>query len=92
MILDTLETLCCLDGVSGCEDEVRDYILERVMPFADEIRTDAMGNLIVFKKGGRKPQKRVLHERRKIHLLVKRTRCGLKTAVILTHIRWCSRV
>jgi len=60
MILDTLETLCCLSGVTGREDEVRDYILERVMPFADEIKTDAMGNLIVFKKGARAPAKRVM--------------------------------
>lgn len=59
-MLDTLETLCCLSGVSGCEDEVRDYILERVMPFADEIRTDAMGNLMVFKKGEKTPERRVM--------------------------------
>ena len=59
-MLDTLETLCCLSGVSGNEDEVRDYILERVMPFADEIRTDAMGNLMVFKKGAKTPDKTIL--------------------------------
>lgn len=59
-MLDTMETLCCLDGVSGREDEVRDYILERVMPFADEIRTDAMGNLLVFKKGACVPKQRVM--------------------------------
>lgn len=59
-MLDTMETLCCLDGVSGCEDEVREYILERVMPFADEIRTDAMGNLMVFKKGACTPKQRVM--------------------------------
>ncbi len=60
MILDTLETLCCLEGVSGGEDEVRDYILERAMPHADEIRTDPMGNLMVFKKGAVAPSKRVM--------------------------------
>ena len=59
-MLDTMETLCCLDGVSGREDEVREYILERVMPFADEIRTDAMGNLMVFKKGAAKPKQHVM--------------------------------
>lgn len=59
-MLDTMETLCCLDGVSGREDEVREYILERVMPFADEIRTDAMGNLMVFKKGAARPKQRVM--------------------------------
>ncbi len=50
-MLDTLKTLCCLSGASGCEDEVRDYILERVMPKVDSIMTDSMGNLIVTKKG-----------------------------------------
>ena len=59
-MLDTLETLCCLSGVSGREDEVRNYILERVMPFADEIRTDAMGNLMVFKKGDVEPEQTVM--------------------------------
>jgi len=59
-MLDTLETLCCLSGVSGREDEIREYILERVMPFADEIRTDAMGNLMVFKKGDCTPAKKVM--------------------------------
>lgn len=59
-MLDTMETLCCLDGVSGVEDEIREYILECVMPFADEIRTDAMGNLMVFKKGACVPKQRVM--------------------------------
>ena len=59
-MLDTLETLCALSGVTGGEDEVRDYILERVMPLADEIRTDPMGNLLVFNKGAVTPDKRVM--------------------------------
>ncbi len=59
-MLDTMETLCCLDGVSGAEKEIRDYILERVMPIADEIKTDTMGNLIVFKKGAKAPQEKLL--------------------------------
>lgn len=50
-MLDTLKTLCCLSGVSGYEDEVRDYILERVMPYADSVLTDSMGNITVTKKG-----------------------------------------
>ena len=60
MLLDTMETLCCLDGVTGGEDEVRDYILERVMPHADAIRTDPMGNLMVFKHGAKAPDRRVM--------------------------------
>lgn len=59
-MLDTMETLCCLGGVTGGEDEVRDYILERVMPHADEIKTDSLGNLMVFKKGSKTPDRRIM--------------------------------
>lgn len=59
-MLDTLETLCCLDGVSGMENEIRDYILERAMPHADEIRTDSMGNLILFKKGRKSTEEKIM--------------------------------
>ena len=51
MLKDTLRELCALNGVSGCEDEVRAYIKEKAAPYATEIRVDALGNLIVFKKG-----------------------------------------
>ena len=50
-MVNTLKTLCLLSGVSSFEDEVRNYIKERVSPYADSVRVDAMGNLIVFKKG-----------------------------------------
>jgi len=59
-MLDTVKTLCMLSGVSGAENEVRDYLLERVMPYADEIQTDAMGNLMVFKKGAKRPQQKLM--------------------------------
>ena len=50
-MLEILKELCALNGVSGEEDAVRDYIHAKAAPFADSIRTDALGNLIVFKKG-----------------------------------------
>lgn len=59
-MLDTMETLCCLDGVSGSENEIRDYILERAMPLADEIITDAIGNILVFKKGAKAPAHKLM--------------------------------
>lgn len=59
-MLDTLKTLCQLDGVSGWEDEVRDYILERVIPYASGVETDSMGNLIVTKKGKKTPAKKIM--------------------------------
>ena len=52
-MIDTLKTLCALPGVSSFEDEVRDYIRNQVAPYADSLRVDAMGNLIVFKKGAK---------------------------------------
>ncbi|MBP8639606.1 MAG: M42 family metallopeptidase [Oscillospiraceae bacterium] len=59
-MLDTLKTLCYLSGASGNEDEVRDYILERVMPYSNEIITDNMGNLIITKKGKKQCGRRIL--------------------------------
>lgn len=51
MLINTTKDLCLLNGVSGCEDEVRSYIKEKAAPYADVMRVDALGNLIVFKKG-----------------------------------------
>lgn len=56
-MLDTVKKLCALSGVSGWEDEVRDYILERALPFADETATDPMGNIYIFKKGAVSPDR-----------------------------------
>ena len=50
-MLQTLKELCMLNGVSSDEGAVRRYLTERVKPHATEIRTDPLGNLIVFKKG-----------------------------------------
>lgn len=54
-----LETLCCLDGVSGREEKVRAYILSQIQDLA-ECRVDALGNLIVFKKGAKTPKNKVM--------------------------------
>lgn len=51
MLIDTLKELCALPGVSSREDAVRDYLRAAVTPYADSIRVDTMGNLIVEKKG-----------------------------------------
>ena len=37
-MIETLKTLCALSGVSSFEDEVRDYIRNRVAPYADSLR------------------------------------------------------
>lgn len=55
-----LERLCTADGISGEEDEVRNIIIEEIKPYADSIKTDNMGNVIVFKKGSKRPDKKLL--------------------------------
>lgn len=59
-MIELLKTLCALDGVSGCEDSVRDFIRQQATPYADSIRTDALGNLIVFKKGRKETGNKLL--------------------------------
>lgn len=46
---DVLAQLCPIPGPSGNEDAVRNAIASLVEPFADEVRTDSLGNLIVRK-------------------------------------------
>lgn len=46
-----LEKLCTVEGISGDEGSVRKIIINEIKPFADEIKTDNLGNIIVFKKG-----------------------------------------
>lgn len=47
----TLQKLCACPSVSGREDRVRALLTERITPFADEVYTDNLGNLIARKKG-----------------------------------------
>lgn len=55
-----LETLSCLFGVSGYEDEVRDFILKKIKPFCTGVSVDNIGNLIAYKKGTESTRKVLL--------------------------------
>jgi len=46
-----LEKLCNAMSVSGAEGEVRRIVLEEVKPYADEVKVDALGSVLVRKKG-----------------------------------------
>ena len=63
-MLDYLRELCLFDGISGREKNVRDYIYEKASALinsdTDSITTDPMGNLIVFKKGRKAPENKVM--------------------------------
>jgi putative aminopeptidase FrvX len=47
-------------GVSGYEKEIREVIREEVKGYGDEITVDALGNLIVFKKGYGENKKKIM--------------------------------
>ena len=49
--LENLKKLTALDGVSGDEKQVRDYILSQVKDYVDDYWVDNLGNLITYKKG-----------------------------------------
>lgn len=46
-----LERLCNAAGVSGYEYDVRRIVLEQVRPLADEVRVDALGNVLACRPG-----------------------------------------
>lgn len=46
-----LERLCNACAVSGDEREVREIVVEQVRPHADEIKVDALGNVLVKRYG-----------------------------------------
>ena len=53
-LLALLEKLCNACAVSGDEGEVRNIVLEEIKPYADEVKEDALGNLLAVRHA-RKP-------------------------------------
>ena len=49
--MELLKKLTNTFGPSGRENNIKDTITEEIKPYADEIITDALGNLIAHKKG-----------------------------------------
>lgn len=58
--LKLLEKLCNAMAVSGDEGEVRRIVLEEVKPYADEVKVDALGSVLVRKKANGRKLLRVL--------------------------------
>jgi putative aminopeptidase FrvX len=60
-VVPFLKSLSEASGVSGYEEEVRDLVQETFASLADEVRTDAMGNVIALKRGGGEgPRRRIM--------------------------------
>ena len=56
--LKLLEKLCNVLAVSGDESEVRKIVLEEVEAYADEVKVDALGNVLVTRMATRRGRKR----------------------------------
>ena len=55
-----LERLCNACAVSGDEGEVRQIVLEEIKGHVDDVRVDALGNVLAIKKGSAKKRLRVM--------------------------------
>ncbi len=54
-----LKELTALNGVSGDEGTVREYIMDKIAMYSDDITVDTMGNIIAFKKGSGQSDKKI---------------------------------
>lgn len=54
-----LKTLCSLNGASGDEAAVREYIITEIKDYC-EYSVDNLGSIVAFKKGACRPQKKVM--------------------------------
>ena len=54
-----LEKLCLLNGASGDENAVRDFIIKEIKNYC-EYNVDALGSIIALKKGRKTPEKKVM--------------------------------
>ena len=59
-LIETIKKLSDIPGVSGGEEAVRQEIIARIKDRCDRLETDALGNLIAFKKGAKTPENRIL--------------------------------
>lgn len=58
--LKLLEKLCNVIAVSGDEGEVRKLVMEEIKPYADEVKVDALGNVLATRQGRGKKRTRVM--------------------------------
>lgn len=58
-MLEYLNKLCLLDGISGREDKVREFIISEISGKCD-YTVDPMGNVLAYKKGRKEPKNRLM--------------------------------
>lgn len=55
-----LQKLVAADGLAGAEGRAQAVVLELVKEYADELRTDALGNVIALRRGAASPPGRIM--------------------------------
>ena len=58
-MVERLREICQVNGSSGDESQIRNYILNNIHP--DEFFVDNLGNLIAFKKGKHIPKNKIMY-------------------------------
>ena len=58
-MVDLIKSLTALDGTSGDERAIRDFIISQIKPYC-EIKVDALGNIIAQRKGKNTPGKKIM--------------------------------
>lgn len=59
-MLDTLTALCSINGASGDESAVRDFILKEISPYCEKITVNPLGCIIAEKHGKVPAKKKVM--------------------------------
>lgn len=49
--VERLEKICKIPGAPGFEQRIRELVIEEVTPLVDEVRLDAMGNVVAIHRG-----------------------------------------
>lgn len=57
-MIERLREICLLNGASGDEERVREFIQANIYP--DKVFADNLGNLIAFKKGKKTPKHKIM--------------------------------
>ena len=60
MLRDTLAKLSELYGISGAEDDVRNFILKEITPCCTSVEVNSTGSVIAFKKGRETPANKIM--------------------------------
>ena len=58
--LKLLKRLCLSNGISGDEGNIRNIILQEIKGFVDDVKVDALGNIIAFKRGKNRAKTKVM--------------------------------